>query len=328
MAVATAVVYGPHAAEYVDRLRPKLVSAWDLRTHPPSGARAALAADMAAASALVSFSFDRSLPPAPRLKLIQIPAGGHDQIDLAAIPPGCTLCNVFGHEIGIAEYVLLALLEGCVRLRDMDAAFRRHEWRDGPVGRGRTHDEIFGKALGLVGFGHIGAAIAARARAFGVEVRTVTRTPSRAAGQVDWAGGLDRLDELLAGADFVVVCCPLTPETRGLIGAAQLARMKPTAVLVNVARGEIVDEDALYHALAARRIGGAVIDVWYRYPATGANVAAPSRFPFAKLDNVIMTPHASCWTEPLFERRWTTIADNLDRLATGRELRNVVSRAD
>ena len=115
---------------------------------------------------------------------------------------------------------------------------------------------------------------------------------------------------------MVVVSAPLTPETTGLIGAAELARMRPTAVLVNVGRGPVVDEKALYTALVDRAIDGAVIDVWYDYPSSG-NVGAPSALPFHELANMLMTPHSSGLTRQTFDGRTADVAANINRLAAG-----------
>jgi phosphoglycerate dehydrogenase-like enzyme len=109
-----------------------------------------------------------------------------------------------------------------------------------------------------------------------------------------------------------------------VIGTQQLARMKSTAVIINVARGALIDERALFDACKEKRIGGAVIDTWFKYPRDANQVADPSNLPFRELDNVIMTPHASGWTEGLRPRRCRMIAANLDRLARGEPLVNVV----
>jgi phosphoglycerate dehydrogenase-like enzyme len=121
----------------------------------------------------------------------------------------------------------------------------------------------------------------------------------------------------------LVLACPLTPETRGLIGPAELARMRATASLINVARGEVVDEAALYEALRDRRIRSAAIDVWYQYPKDGVP-RMPSRFPFDKLDNIILTPHCSAWTERVVALRFRDIAANIDRLVAGEPLWNML----
>jgi phosphoglycerate dehydrogenase-like enzyme len=131
------------------------------------------------------------------------------------------------------------------------------------------------------------------------------------------------LDDVLGRADYLAITLALTPDTRGLIGAPQLARMKPTAVLINVARGEVVDEDALYDALHHGRLGGAALDVWYRYPATSAPTP-PGNRPFHTLPNVLMTPHVSGWTEGMMDARAGVIAENIQRVARGEEPINAI----
>jgi phosphoglycerate dehydrogenase-like enzyme len=132
---------------------------------------------------------------------------------------------------------------------------------------------------------------------------------------------------VLRESDFLVIACPLAEDTRGLIGRERLALMKPSAVLVNVGRGPVVDEVALYDALARRRIAGAVLDVWYRYATLETPDVRPSHLPFHELDNVVMTPHCSGWTEGLIPRRFAVIIDNVERLRDGRPLRNPVHPA-
>jgi len=168
--------------------------------------------------------------------------------------------------------------------------------------------------------------VARRARAFGMTVGAITRTP-RPSELADWVAPMTALETRLPECDFLVIACPLNAETRGLIDRRQFGSMKRSAVLINVARGEVVAEDALYEALRDRVISGAVIDTWYVYPRAGEPDPYPSRRPFHELPNVIMTPHASGWTDRLLGRRWRVMADNLERLAAGQELRNVVHRA-
>jgi phosphoglycerate dehydrogenase-like enzyme len=147
------------------------------------------------------------------------------------------------------------------------------------------------------------------------------------APEADQAGDVSQLPDMLGQADFVLIACPLTPETHGLIGAAQLKLMKSTAVLINVSRGAIVDEEALYTALSAGAIGGATLDVWYQYPSPGNPAPRPSRFAFEKLPHVHCTVHSCAFTEEMFDRRFAVIADNLKRLSDGRPLVNVIREA-
>jgi phosphoglycerate dehydrogenase-like enzyme len=285
---------------------------------------AANAAAFAAAEVLVTVDLGHGLPPMPRLKLIHLPVAGLDAVDLDAVPEGCPVCNTFEHEIGISEYVLAAMLQWTVGLAGRDARFRAGSWADSPRAGAPFRPELAGKTVGCIGYGHIGQAVAVRARAFDMRVLAITQRPRPLEPAPDRLGGPGELGELLEASDFVVIACPLTAATQGLIGQAELARMRRSAVLINVARGPIVDEDALFTALRERTIGGAVLDTWYRYPSGGDASVRPSRHRFHELDNVLMTPHCSGWTEGLMERRFAVIADNLERLAAGQPLLNQV----
>jgi phosphoglycerate dehydrogenase-like enzyme len=285
---------------------------------------AASPAAFAAADVLVTVELGSGLPPMPNLKLIHLPVAGLDAVDLGAVPEGCPVCNTFEHEIGISEYVLAAMLHGTVGLAGRDARFRSGSWADSPRLSAPFRPEIAGKTVGCIGYGHIGQAVAARARAFGMRILAIVSRPRPLEHSPDWLGGPGELGRLLEASDFVVIACPLTAATQGLIGKAELARMRKDAVLINVARGPIVDEDALFTALRERTIGGAVLDTWYRYPGGGELSTRPSRHPFHELENVVMTPHCSGWTEGLMERRFAVIADNLERLAAGQPLVNQV----
>jgi phosphoglycerate dehydrogenase-like enzyme len=265
---------------------------------------------------------------ARRLKLVQVPGAGLERIDRAALPAGTALANAYGHEVGIAEYVLgamLTLTRGFVRL---DAALRRGAW-ESQWAVGATPPppwpELAGKTLGILGYGRIGQALAQRARAFDMEICAIRRDVARSARDgLARLGGLDILDEVLRRSDYLAITLPATAATRGLLGAAQLALMKPTAVLVNVARAEIVDEPALYRALAERAIAAAALDVWYRYP-TDATPTPPARQPFHELPNVLMTPHVSGWTEGMLAARARLIADNIRRISRGEPPENLIA---
>jgi phosphoglycerate dehydrogenase-like enzyme len=136
-------------------------------------------------------------------------------------------------------------------------------------------------------------------------------------------GGPGTLDEVLSRADYLAITLSLTEATRGLLGERELRLMKPTAVLVNVARAEIVDEAALFRALAQRTIAGAALDVWYRYPK-GPGPTFPACHAFQELPNVLMTPHVSGWTEGMLEARAKLIAENTHRVARGEPPVNLI----
>lgn len=249
---------------------------------------------------------------APRLRLVHASGAGYDHIRFDALPDRVRVCNVFHHERAIAEYVVMTILALDRDLFRQDRDLRRGIWRGSCVQGPPLATELGGRTLGIVGFGHIGREIARLIEPFGLSLFPLRSQHTRA-----------EFETLLAESDFVVVACPLTEATRSLIGAPELARMRPTASLINVARGEVIDEQALYEALRDRRIRSAAIDVWYRYPRDGAS-CEPSRFPFAGLDNVILTPHSSAWTDRVVALRFRDIAANIDRLAAGEPLLNVI----
>ncbi len=284
-----------------------------------------LARALADAEAIISMDWHAG-PPAPRLKLLHLPGAGTDDIDFGAVPPTANVCNVFGHEISIAEYVLATMLETAIGVRRMDAGLRRNQWHGSHL-CGPRHGELHGRTLGIVGYGRIGREVARRATAFGMRVLACSRTAKPADEFTERISAMEGFGDLLTAADYVLVAAPLDASTRGLFDAQAFARMKSSAVIINVARGPIIDEQALYLACRERKIGGAVIDVWYGYPPQGETYAVPSRFPFHELDNVIMTPHASGWSEDLKARRCQGIAENLNRLARGKPLLRVVRAA-
>lgn len=258
---------------------------------------------------------------AQRLRLVQALSAGADRVDPAAVPPGCTLCNLFGHEQAMAEWVLMAMLALSRRVLIYDRGLRAGDWSPSLP----WELELTGRVVATIGYGHIGGRVAELARALGMEVVAATRSPSpeRGAGLRRLAG-LDELGAVLEEADFAVVAVPSTPDTRGLVGAAELERLGPDGFLVNVARGDVVEERALYEALRDGTIAGAAIDVWYRYPRGGAQTL-PSEYPFHELDNILMAPHVSGRTTGTQERRAAFLADQLRRLDQGRPLENVLA---
>jgi len=278
------------------------------------------------ADVIVGIKLDASMPRPRRLRLYQAPAAGTDAIALAQLPAQSALCNCHGHEDAIAEYLFAALLARHVPLARADADLRRGRWTWWAGRPDALRTELGGQTLGLLGFGHIAQAVAARAKAFGLTVHAANRSAVDSP-HVDRAYALSDLHAFLAGVDIVVVTLPLVPQTQGLVDAAAFQAMRASALVVNVGRGPVIDEQALYDALQARRIGGAVIDTWYQYPSAERPECAPSRLDFAALDNVVMTPHMSGWTTGTIRRRQEAVADNISRLAAGRPLINVLKHA-
>ncbi|MGH3662195.1 MAG: 2-hydroxyacid dehydrogenase [Micromonosporaceae bacterium] len=313
------------AASHRAELQSGLRQPHEIVSLPPDAAHSALFDHkISEADIVISLRFSRKHGAAPAFRLLHVPGAGLDGIDLDGLAPGTRVCNVYEHETPIAEYVLRCLLEWEARPSRAAGAFTGTSWSD--LYRRRVpHGEISGKTIGLIGHGRVGKAIARRARALGLRVVAVTRSIATADDDVEILP-TTRLDQLLDVSDYVVVACPLTSHTRGMIGRQELARMKRTAILINPSRAAIVKERALYEALAEGVIAGAFLDVWYRYPKTDSDRPPPSAYPFWELPTVWCTPHSSAWTEEVFRRRYRVIADNINRLAAGRGLRNIVPR--
>lgn len=176
--------------------------------------------------------------------------------------------------------------------------------------------------LGIVGFGAIGAEVARRALGFGMSVRGIDRYPERASPPegVESVDGLDRLNDLLAWSDFVVIAAPHTPVTAGMFNDAALSRMKPSAYLINIGRGAIVKLDALVAALRAGKLAGAALDVFEKEPL-------PAEHPLWGFPNVILTPHTAGYSTAIAPRHLATLVDNVGRFERGEPLRNVVDKA-
>ncbi|MBT3369573.1 MAG: phosphoglycerate dehydrogenase [Rhodospirillaceae bacterium] len=314
---------GRMAAPRKDWMAAALQTEWNILTWAEDEPFEDFAAQVPRADAIVGGRIHGLWPAVPKLRLYQLPFTGFHWIEPSDVPFGCTVCNTYEHEIAISEYVLGAMLEREIGTVAADRKFRGHGWDGGPSRSKATHGELFGKTIGIVGYGHIGAEVARRANAFGMRCIAVTRTSRPAPEPLEWLGAMQALDRLLNESDYVLLALPLADDTHGLIDAKRFARMKPDGVIINVGRGLVIDEGALYAALDERRIGGAIIDVWYNYPSDEVENPAPSRYPFQELDNIIMTPHSSSHSEAARLRRWTSIAANVDRLARGEALRNV-----
>ncbi|HEU0217213.1 MAG TPA: 2-hydroxyacid dehydrogenase [Stellaceae bacterium] len=280
---------------------------------------------LAEAEIVVSHIWKNDFPEAPNLKFLQSPAAGLDLINLPSLRQGVTVCNVDGHEQAIAEYCLMTMLALSHKLVDIATAFRdQGSWSGGGAGGGPLHGEILGKTVGIVGYGKIGRETAKRAAAFGCTVIAANRSPVADKGDASEIYPLGELDRMLPRCDIVVIAAGLGPETRHLINAERLALMKPTALLINIGRAAIADEEALYAALRDGKIGGAALDVWWRYPNPAEPNARPSNLPFHELPNVLMTPHCSSATDGARDRRLSGVARNIDSFVRGADLRNVV----
>ena len=245
---------------------------------------------------------------APRLRLIQKIGVGVNTIDLdAARARGIAVCNLPGTNArAVAELALALMLAVLRRLPRFDLAMRRGDWLDPELQDGIG--ELGGRTVGLVGYGAIPRLLAPVLVALGCRLIYTSRSEP-----ADALGEHRPLDVLLAEADVVSLHLPLTPETENLIDAAALARMRPGAVLINTARGGLVDQTALTEALANGRLAGAGLDVFVDEP----HDASATLF---RLPNVVLTPHIAWLTTGTFDRSFALAAENCRRLAAGEPL--------
>lgn len=288
---------------------------------------------------------DDVLDIVPHLKMVQSQAAGMDWLTTHPLwKSEVTLATAAGvHGVQIAEHTLMLLLALNRSLPDYISAQRRHRWLHDAVSDDSVDiapRELYGLTLLLVGYGHIGRAIAHLAKAFGMRV-LATMPSTKETGTLEIAGAapfveepgvptptlkpdqtepIGRLHALLGEADAVVICAPLTPDTENMIDAAALGAMKPDVLLVNIARGKIIDEDALIHAIRAGRLGGVGLDVTAEEPL-------PSDSPLWEMPNVIITPHMSGQTEHYVERAVNVFLANLDCLRHGKPVPTAVDRA-
>lgn len=319
------VVYGDAFAAFVPELARRLGSGYIFKQVPFGLPKEQMAAIFSGAVAVIAVRTDPGLPLDPALRLLQVPGIGWDGVDPAHVPTTAGIANVGGHETAVAEYCVAQMLEWRQRLRQADADFRDGSWERSSRFGGTPHRELGGATVGIIGFGGIGRLLAQLLAAFDVRVLAANRSAIANPESLVREYPLTRLSEMLLDCDFAVVALPLTPETEGLIGRTELEALGPTGVLINVARGPVVQEAALWDALVAARLGGAILDVWYRYPEAANQMFAPAHHDFSSLSNVVMTPHISGWTEGTVARRTEAIAENIRRAVAGTNLVNVVA---
>jgi phosphoglycerate dehydrogenase-like enzyme len=259
------------------------------------------------------------LAAAPRLRLIQRLGVGYSNIDVAAAARrGIPVCNMPDfNSTTVAEHALMMILALLRRLFDSTLLMKAGRWPVDAVAA--DLHELAGKTVGIVGYGAIGRAVAWRVRAFGGTVLWHDRRPD--SGRDDDESERADLEELLRRSDVVTLHVPLTAESRGLIGRRELGSMKPSAILINTARGAVVDEAALADALNEGAIAGAGLDVFSEEPP------APGS-PLLRARNVLLTPHTAGQTREAMERMVAAMVANLERVARGEEPLYEVALAD
>jgi phosphoglycerate dehydrogenase-like enzyme len=259
---------------------------------------------------------DKVLAAAPGLRWMHTPSAGVDHLLIPeVIERDITLTNSAGvHAIPIAEFVLALMLSRAKGLAEYRTAQAERRWD-----RNVSPVELYEHTMLIVGIGGIGQAIAERAAGFGMRIWGSRRTPrpmpgvERVVGEGEWR-------DLLPEADYVVLATPLTPATRGIMNAEAFTAMRDDAYLINIARGAIIDEPALIHALQTGQIGGAALDTFDEEPL-------PADSPLWALPNVTITPHATAHSPRMRERQIALFSENVRRMRSGEPLLNVVDKA-
>jgi phosphoglycerate dehydrogenase-like enzyme len=275
-------------------------------------------ADVLLTGTFDSLLLDAAIPLARRARWVHSMWTGVEKtmspVLLASPLPFTNARGVFRRPLG--EWTLAVMLHFSYDLRRLIRQQEAGAWQ--PF----EGQELHGKTLGIVGYGSIGSAAAERARPFGMRILALRRRPELSANDplLDRAYAPSQLDEMLAASHYVLVAAPLTPETRGLIGEARIAVMKPSAVIINVGRGPVIDEAALVSALQAGRLRGAALDVFDVEPL-------PAGHPFYRLPNVLLSPHTADRVQGFLRFPVECFLENLGRFRRGEPLLNVVDRS-
>lgn len=312
------------AATYGDVSLKRFTDTWDCTVHhvtnPDETAQRLSGYSIAVTNKVAIDKAIFNSPEALGLRLITVAATGTDIIDrVEASRHGVKVCNVPGYATqSVAQFTMALILELSTRAASYSDAVKNGQWENSPVFSLLTYPglELSGKKLGIIGYGSIGRAVAQMARAFGMEVLIAARS-SETEAVIDQR---IPLDELLRQADIVSLHCPLTAETRNLINQKSLSVMKPSAFLVNAARGALVDETALIEALRNKRIAGAALDVISKEPP-------PANYPIIvaarELDSLIVTPHTAWSAREARERLLKEVEENIVAFLHGRDRNRV-----
>ena len=299
------LLLGEKCTPYLSIFSKNLDESWKISTWKPEEGSDTLIKKYQSAEIIVT-GFDamntgnvfKYISEAKNLKLLQIPFVGVDWLDKSFIPSNVMIANASGHEIAMAEYTIGTMLALALDLFNVDKSFRDGSWENWP---GLTHtklinNEIFGKTFGIIGYGLIGQECAKRAKSLGMKVMGINRKIKKVLPQnLDWHGSTDEIDKLLSESDYVLLACDLNETTHNLINKETLGKMKKTSFLINIARGNVCNEDDLYNCLKNKKIAGAAIDTWWVYPYSDKENKnpMPSNLPFHELTNLIMSPHNS-----------------------------------
>ena len=270
-----------------------------------------------------------ALKRAKKLKLIQVIGAGVSErlLEAAKDIEQIKIANTHGNYVAVAEHAMALVMALAKKLLIYDKHFRKGVWLDNDPKY--FNIQLQGKTLGIIGLGHIGRHVARIGKGLGMKVIAIKRTYDEKIKnelKLDFLGDKTMLDYVLKNSDFLVITVPRTKETKHMIGINELKKMKKTAYLINVSRGDIVEEEALFKALKEGIIAGAGLDVWYIYPDGQQEKVYPSKYPFHELDNIIMTPHIAWKTPEALHGLLEQVAENINRLGRGEPPINLINK--
>ena len=262
-----------------------------------------------------------------KLKMIQTFAAGVENIDFSAIQKNKELivCNSHINAAEVAEYAITLLFAVAKNIIPNDRELRKGNWKFA-FGGPDPNIEIRNKTCLILGLGNIGSEIAKRLKGFDVTIYAATRSgTSKYADLVEKLVKIDEVHPLIEQADFVILSLPHTPDSEGLVNEAFISRMKSNSILVNISRGPIVEEKALFHALQEKRIRGAGLDVWWRYPTKWRGKGIPpTDMPFQDLDNLVASPHRAGYSENTEREYFQFAGENILRFIQGKTPLNII----
>ncbi|MGY5881793.1 MAG: 2-hydroxyacid dehydrogenase [Candidatus Thorarchaeota archaeon] len=262
-----------------------------------------------------------------RLKMIQTFSAGVDNIDFSAIQKkdDLIICNSHINAAEVAEYAITLLLAVAKNIIPNDKELRKGNWVYA-FGGPNPNVEIRKKTCLIVGLGNIGSEIAKRLRGFDVTIQAATQSGmSKHAELVEKLVKIDEVKHLIKEADFIILSLPLTPDSKGLVNEEFISQMKPSSILVNISRGPIIEEKALFDALRENKIRGAGLDVWWRYPTKWRGTGIPpSDIPFQDLENLVASPHRAGYSENTEREYFQFAGENILRFIQGKTPLNVI----
>jgi len=262
-----------------------------------------------------------------RLRMIQTFTAGVENIDFSAIQKKehLIVCNTHINAAEVAEYAITLLFTVAKNIIPNDRELRKGDWKYA-FGGPSPNVEIRKKTCLIIGLGNIGSEIAKRLKSFDITIHAVNRSgTSKHAELVEKLVKIDDMKHLVKDADFIILSLPLTSESKGLVNEQFISLMKPSSIIVNVSRGTIIEEEALFNALRENKIRGAGLDVWWRYPKKwGSTGEPPTDMPFQDLENLVVSPHRAGYSENTEREYFQFTGENILRFIKGATPHNII----